>query len=307
MKAVLTHKPKSVYDNLPWERYHFPRTYLHPMEQAVGDLIVYYEPRREGEGDAAYRGRQAYVATARVKSLRPDPEREDHYYADMDNYLEFEQPVPFREGRHYFEKSLQKDDGTTNRGMFGRTVRAMPSEEFDAIVLAGFAREFRQVHSPPAYGPGVHEAPSMFQAGDADFPLGRPDAARVLSSRAFRDRAFADAVQQAYNKTCALTGLRLINGGGRAEAEAAHIRPVADQGPDTVRNGLALSGTVHWMFDRGLISIRSDRTISITNKGLPDKVRCLFYSDLKACFPSEPWNQPAPVFLQYHRERVFKG
>ncbi|MGH6673150.1 MAG: HNH endonuclease [Xanthobacteraceae bacterium] len=44
-----------------------------------------------------------------------------------------------------------------------------------------------------------------------------------------------------------MTGLQIINGGGRAEVQAAHIRPVAAGGFDSVRNGLALSGTIHWI------------------------------------------------------------
>ena len=32
----------------------------------------------------------------------------------------------------------------------------------------------------------------------------------------------------------------MTNGNGRAEADAAHVRPVANDGPDTVRNGIAL-------------------------------------------------------------------
>jgi hypothetical protein len=47
-----------------------------------------------------------------------------------------------------------------------------------------------------------------------------------LVSRPMRDRAFRRTVLDAYDARCALTGLKLINGGGRAEAEAAHIRPV---------------------------------------------------------------------------------
>lgn len=34
--------------------------------------------------------------------------------------------------------------------------------------------------------------------------------------------------------------------------QAAHIRPVAYAGPDSVRNGLALSGAADWIVDRGL-------------------------------------------------------
>ena len=36
-----------------------------------------------------------------------------------------------------------------------------------------------------------------------------------------------------------MTGLKLINGGGRCEIEAAHIIPVAKNGPDSPRNGIA--------------------------------------------------------------------
>ena len=35
MKAVFTHKPASIYDDKPEERYHFPETYLRAAEAAV--------------------------------------------------------------------------------------------------------------------------------------------------------------------------------------------------------------------------------------------------------------------------------
>ncbi|MEO1919427.1 MAG: HNH endonuclease [Paracoccaceae bacterium] len=74
-------------------------------------------------------------------------------------------------------------------------------------------------------------------------------------SRKYRDPSFARQVKAAYRGRCAISGFELRNGGGRPEVEATHIRPVAKEGPDTVRNGLALSGTLYWMFDRGLISV----------------------------------------------------
>src|SRR5580704_3343247 len=73
MKAVFTTKVSPTYDDLPEERYHFPRTYLRQAEQAIGDWIVYYEPRRV-TGDLSSRGgRQAYFATAKVDRIEPDP------------------------------------------------------------------------------------------------------------------------------------------------------------------------------------------------------------------------------------------
>ena len=101
---------------------------------------------------------------------------------------------------------------------------------------------------------------------------------RIVSQvlrRPFRDRAFLVAIKAAYQETCAVTGLKLINGGGRSEVQAAHIRPVADRGPDSVCNGLALSGTVHWMFDRGLISVDDDYTLLIASGGVSDTIKRL--------------------------------
>lgn len=60
---------------------------------------------------------------------------------------------------------------------------------------------------------------------------------------------------RAYDKRCGASGLKLIDGGGRAEVAAAHIQPVQANGPDIVSSGLALSGTAHWMFGRGLIGL----------------------------------------------------
>ena len=45
-KAVLTTKVDPSYDDLPEHRYHFPRRYLRAAKAALGDWIVYYEPRR---------------------------------------------------------------------------------------------------------------------------------------------------------------------------------------------------------------------------------------------------------------------
>jgi len=85
--------------------------------------------------------------------------------------------------------------------------------------------------------------------------------------------------------TCAVTGLKLINGGGRSEVQAAHIRPVADRGPDSVRNGLALSGTVHWMFDRGLISVDDDYNLLIASGGVPDTITRLINPERRLLVP----------------------
>lgn len=43
---------------------------------------------------------------------------------------------------------------------------------------------------------------------------------------------------------------------GLREVEAAHVVPVSEGGTDDLRNGIALTQTLHWAFDRGLFGIR---------------------------------------------------
>ena len=128
-----------------------------------------------------------------------------------------------------------------------------------------------------------------------------------VTSRPFRDAAFSSAVRAAYDNTCAMTGLKIINGGGRPEVQAAHIRPVLDSGPDSVRNGLALCGTIHWMFDRGLLSLADDLTILMAAGRVPETVKRLINPERKLLFLGRAEFRPHPQFLRFHREAVFKG
>jgi putative restriction endonuclease len=297
-KAVFTTKINPAYDDLPEVRYHFPRTYLAQARAAIGDWIVYYEPRRSSAELSSRGGRQAYFAVARVSSVEPDPDPPDHFYAYVTDYLELDRPVPFREGTHYYESALQRPDGQTSKGAFGRAIRPIPDREFELILAAGF----------PANAPFAGErVPELAEDGVpfADAPAERPMIETTLT-RPFRDDAFRRQVRLAYDNRCAVSGLRLINGGGRPEVQAAHIRPVARHGPDSVRNGIALSGTLHWMFDRGLISIGEDFRILRSN-GLSDDVARLIRPEATLLLPPDETLRPHSFFLRFHREQVFKG
>jgi putative restriction endonuclease len=297
-KAIFTTRVDPSYDDLPEERYHFPRTYLRAAERAVGDWVIYYEPRRLTDAPGSTGGRQSYFATARLDRIEQDSAHSDHYYAFVSNYLDFDQAVPFREGAHYFESALRHDDGRTNLGPFQRAVRAVPDLEYDLILQAGYATILGEggVANIETTDLGFDEEPATFE---------RPIIERVIA-RPFRDAAFARQVKTAYQKTCAMTGICLINGGGRAEVQAAHIRPVAEDGPDSVRNGIALSSTIHWMFDRGLISLDDDYTILVAEDRVPDTVGRMLNEDRKLRLPSSRALVPHPQFLKYHRQS-FKG
>jgi putative restriction endonuclease len=231
---------------------------------------------------------------AELVRIEPDPNLPDHFYAYLRNFLEFDREIPFRQGGEYYESQLRKDDGSTNRGAFGRSVRLIPREEFDRIVQAGLTPQLEAWERSDRLAEPVPEY------------VIRPIVEQVVS-RKFRDVAFRRHVRNAYGNTCAVTGLHLINGGGRPEVQAAHIRPVEADGPDTVRNGIALTGTVHWLFDRGLVSFDDNYNVLLSPHGLPDDLEKLIRSDRKLILPQHPEWRPHTTYLKWHRENRFKA
>ena len=137
-------------------------------------------------------------------------------------------------------------------------------------------------------------------------PFERPLIERVVT-RPFREAAFAGSVKAAYDDTCAFTGLKIINGGGRSEVQAAHVRPVASAGPDSLRNGIAICSTFHWMFDRGLISVADDYQLLLAKGHVPEAASRLLNPDRVLLSTRRPDQAPHPMFLRWHRENVFKG
>lgn len=291
--AIFTAKLESAYDDAVEERYHFPKQYLGRVSEAIGDWVIYYEPRRDG-------GRQVYFAMARVLRVDPDPAAQGHYYAQMAAYVEFAEPVPFRPDGLLIESFLRNADGSTNPGAFINAVRSLSCDEFQTICRLGM--------SPALDDAGTNQTSieSEFAVAETQAEYGGPRRIATVS-RPLRDAAFARVVRRAYDRTCAMTGLQLINGGGRCEIEAAHIKPVENDGPDSPRNGIALSRTVHWLFDRGFLSIGDEGSILQAPQLVPDPVKRLLNPNGRIVLPKESSWAPHRVFLRYHREVRFKG
>jgi len=74
-----------------------------------------------------------------------------------------------------------------------------------------------------------------------------------------------------------------------------------------VRNGLAMSGTWHWMLDRGLILVADDIEIILVsrNKVPGDVVDRLLRSDGKIWMPEDNTNWPHSANLAWHWESIF--
>ncbi|RRH92008.1 HNH endonuclease [Mesorhizobium tamadayense] len=70
---------------------------------------------------------------------------------------------------------------------------------------------------------------------------------------------------------------------------------------------IALSGTAHWMYDRGLISLSDDLEILISRQVNDlDSVQGFINKTRRALSPNRQFERPHPRFLQWHREYCFK-
>ncbi len=296
--CVFMVRPDSIYDDIPSERYQFPKQYLDRAKGSRGDLIVYLEP-------AKVKDTRGYFAIARVEDIVPDRAAPGRFLALLapGSYLDFPNTVPFNDGGGPIERGLLNDQGKLS-GRAQAAVRPISATDFLRILEKGLGD--RDSLSPPA---DSAEPANGFAEDDARFVF-EAERRRIehLLTRPLRDRAFRRTVLSAYDERCAFTGLKIINGGGGAEVDAAHIRPVEHNGPDSIQNGIALSRTAHWMFDRGLITLSDDLEILISRQVNDiDSVQSFINRNGRATPPTRAADRPHPRFLEWHRDHCFKG
>lgn len=294
--GVFIHRSDSIYDDSPAERYQFPNQYLGRVQSCVGDWIIYYEPRRVADT-------RGYFAMAKIERVVPDPTTSGMYLALIEpgSYLDFVNPVPFTDASGaVIEQGVLNEQGKIS-GRAQSAVRPISPSDFSRIVTLGLNESEPLLPRTGEENPGFGEQQAPFK-----FEQSR-DRANFTVSRIVRDRIFRRTVLRAYSERCAISGLRLINGMGRAEVAAAHIRPVEKDGPDIINNGIALSGTVHWMFDRGLIGLSDELQILVSRQANdPGGIRALINKNGYAHPPQRLSDRPHPHFLQWHREHCFK-
>jgi putative restriction endonuclease len=292
-KGVFVVGSHSIYDDEPERYYRFPPRWLAAASKTIGSWIVYQEPRRAGQ--------RGYYAVAKVERIVADPTNANMYLAliEAGSFLEFGRDVPYQLDGRAVERGLLNEDGCLNNGRAVQSIRSISDSDFNLIVGLGLVDENELLPRVD----DVEFSPNTFAEERVPWegPLERVTA---LVSRTVRDRQFRKRVLDAYDRRCAFTGMQLINGGGRAETQAAHVMSVEAGGPDLITNGIALSGTVHWMFDRGLISLSDDGGILLSRKiNDIEGVKKLIYEDLNARLPANSALRPHPRYLEWHRAR----
>ena len=296
--GVFIHRHDSIYDDSLAERYQFPAQYLGRVQACLNDWVIYYEPVKVPDS-------RGYFAVAKVREIIRDEKSLGMYLALIEpgSYLDFGNNVPFSGPEGVIERGLLNEHERIS-GRAQSAVRPLSPTDFYRICEIG-------LNENTTILPRIDAMEGAREFSDVQQPLDYyEDRTRVSfwNSRIVRDYVFRRVVLNAYDERCAVTGLKLINGGGRAEVEAAHIQPVEKSGPDIVSNGIALSGTIHWMFDRGLIGIANDHQILLSRQinDVPT-VSGMINKSGRILVPVRPAYQPNPRFLAWHRENCFKA
>jgi putative restriction endonuclease len=296
MKAVFDTKVASGYDDNIVERYHFPNDYLATAKKAVGDWIVYREPRRGG-------GSMGYIAVAWVVRIDPDPNSPDHSYARLRDFLRFDKIVPFRRTGGFQEAKLEYvPNSQVGAALRGNSIREISEADFARISLLGLGQTLAPENAVRLELDPAHVDSHTIALVSATWEEQERKVEQILVNRKIRDASFRRQVCDAYENTCAVTRLKMVNGGGKAEAQAAHIWSVQAGGPDVVQNGIALSATAHWLFDRHLISLTDDYGLLVAHNRVPSQLRPLFQNQLERIhMPTDKALWPHIPYVQKHR------
>lgn len=144
----------------------------------------------------------------------------------------------------------------------------------------------------PAAAPMVTDQPVTFGPGSWILPRRGQGAFRAL-------------VTNAYARRCAITGESTL-----PVLEAAHIKSVADNGPNNTDNGLLLRSDFHKLFDAGLVTVTPDYRVVVSERIKLQWFNGKAYNRLHgaelASLPSAHEDRPRADFLRWHNDNVFE-
>ena len=112
-------------------------------------------------------------------------------------------------------------------------------------------------------------------------------------------------ITDTYRRRCAITGEKAL-----PVLQAAHIRPVKDQGRHRVDNGLLLRSDVHTLFDEGYLTITPAHQVRVSEHLKKDFDNGEHYYQLDKSpiwLPKRPGDRPGREFLEWHADTVFRA
>lgn len=283
--------------------YQFPIRYLRyfsPLSEGTDILAIVYEPRGQPP-----RGRMAYVGWTILSGLPyKDPSVSGNLFKVEYLYplRSFEQPVPREINGKPLERWLRDypRGRARNTATRGRAVRRLTADEAETIMLFGSA--------DIAWDALEESSDHTYVTNPSDSRV------REVVTRLERCDRFRKDVLLAYDNRCAVSGLSAD--GVEGLIEAAHIRGAGrpENGPDHITNGIALTPTLHRLFDRHLFSLQysGNELVVVTSSQLSTSMLrdSITGSWLKVntgqqvLLPTRASSCPSREYIDYHRSRL---
>lgn len=292
------------------DSYEFPPQYLkffEPLTRGEPMVAVIYEPRGDrNEGRVAYVGWTLLQSPPADSGRRNERSQQLYRVRYADRYREFDRIVPREATGEPVETWLRALPRGRERNVatFGRAVRPLIEADLQLLLSLGFPNGVERLNIEPPDEHLIAEA------------VTGEERARRLVTAVQREARFRDNVLEAYAHRCALSGLEVGQSPSRAYGllDAAHIRPVGSKGADVVSNGLALTPTLHRMFDKGLFTLTyrgQDLQVRTSPQLRDDMIRgrdgfeLRLAEGLQASLPPTAGLRPSREALDYHHSQIF--
>jgi putative restriction endonuclease len=159
------------------------------------------------------------------------------------------------------------------------------------------------------FEPSLH--PEICAAVGLDLEAAQTPRFERSLGRARRSAEFRKQVLIAYEYRCALCGYDGMLGGVPVALDAAHVRWWAFDGPDSVDNGICLCALHHKLFDKGVLGVGQDRTITVSREFVARSPaghrHVLSLVDKPAGRPQPGSPLPDSKHLDWHHRQVFRA
>ncbi|GAA3314566.1 phosphorothioated DNA-binding restriction endonuclease [Nonomuraea dietziae] len=130
------------------------------------------------------------------------------------------------------------------------------------------------------------------------------------SATARRDRAFRERVLMAYEYRCAFCAYDGWLDGSAVGLDAAHVRWWAFDGPDDLGNGLCLCAIHHKLFDKGVLGLSHERTVTVSarfvGRSAAARELVLSLAGRPAQDPQAGLDAVEPRHIAWHGRQVFR-
>jgi len=117
---ILVENEVSEWDDETGVRYHFPKNrYLNRLK--TGMKFIYYKGRTKST-------KPQYFGYGEIANIYPDPQSQSDYYADITNYIPFNEPLDFKPDGEYLEDIITSNHFRQN------SVRPISEDKFYKIL-----------------------------------------------------------------------------------------------------------------------------------------------------------------------------